>query len=225
MAARRVNDTPDAQQQTQALSHQKLKALQPELYSSSSWRKFLRENGYRLSSPNEDADHWKEYVAENLGRGYGEAAVVVSASPLLIAAYAGELDCVAMLKFPVQLASRYNLKTGSRLLAVNIYLEWNFFLPEDLNPGPRQTGKYRNFAPLIADFLIDEEIIKVRKAEITEDGWRRAEALGKEYLKQNGEKARDGRPLLCHLPAKAASAASAAKASKAIKAPAKPRRR
>jgi len=117
------------------------------------------------------------------------------------------------------------LKTGSRLLAVNIYLEWNFFLPEDLNPGPRQTGKYRNFAPLIADFLIDEEIINVRKAEITEDGWRRAEALGTEYLKQNGEKARDGRPLLCHLPAKAASAASAAKASKAIKAPAKPRRR
>jgi len=203
MAPRRVNDTPDDQSQPQTLSHQKLKALQPELYSSSSWRKFLRENGYRLSSPDEDADHWKEYVAENLSRGYCEAAIVVSDSPLLIAAYARELDCVAMLRFPVQLGMKYDLKIGSRLLAVNIYLEWNFFLPEDLNPGPRQTGKYRNFAPLIAEFLTDAETIKNKKTEITDAEWRRAEALGKEYLKQNGEKARDGRPLLCHLPAKA----------------------
>ena len=204
MAARRVNDTPETQSQTQALSHQKLKALQPELYSSRSWSKFLRENGYRLSSPNEDADHWKEYVAENLSRGYFEAAVVASAAPLLIAVYASELDCVAMLRFPAQLAAKYDLKIGARLSAVNIYLEWNFFLPEDLNPGPRQTGKYRNFAPLIAEFLTDAEIIKNRKAEIDEAGWRRAETLGREYLEQFGEKARDGRPLLSHLPAKAA---------------------
>lgn len=203
MAARTVNDTPGAQSQT-PLSHQKLKALQPELYSSRSWRKFLRENGYRLSSPDEDADHWKDYVAENLQRGDCEAAVVVSDSPLLIAAYAGEIDCVALLRFPGQFTAKYDLKIGSRLLAINIYLEWNFFLPEDLNPGPRQTGKYRNFAPLIAEFLTDDaEIIKDRKAEITQAEWQRAEAFGKEYLKQNGEKARDGRPLLCHLPAKA----------------------
>jgi hypothetical protein len=202
----RVNEPTDdhsrTQARTQALSHQKLKALQPELYSARSWRKFLRENGYRLSSPNEDADHWKEYVAENLSRGFCEAAVVTSSSPLMIAAYAGELDCVAMLRFPAQLAAKYDLKAGSRLLTINIYLEWNFFLPEDLNPGPRQTGKYRNFAPLIVEFLTDGEIIKEGKAAITEAQWRRAEALGKEYVMRNGEKARDGRPLLCHLPAK-----------------------
>ncbi|MGH9940092.1 MAG: hypothetical protein ACREAM_27955 [Blastocatellia bacterium] len=201
------NDTPAAQSQTLTLSHQKLKALQPELYSSRGWRKFLRENGYRLSSPDEAADHWKDYVAENLRSGDCEAAVVISDSPLLIAAYAGELDCVALLGFPGGFATKYDLKTGSRLLAVNFYLEWNFFLPEDLTPGPRQTGKYRNFAPLIAEFLTDDaEIIEHEKAEITQSEWRRAETLGEEYLKQNGEKARDGRPLLCHLPAKAAKA-------------------
>jgi len=219
MAANTVNDTPGAQSRT-LLSHQKLKALQPELYSARSWRKFLRENGYRLSSPDEDAEHWKDYVAENLQRGDCEAATVVSDSPLLIAAYASELDCVAMLSFPVQFAAKYDLNPGSRLLAVNIYLEWNFFLPEDLTPGPGQTGKYRNFAPLIAEFLTDDaEIIEHRKTEITKDEWRRAEALGNEYLKQNGEKARDGRPLLCHLPAKAA------KTAKAAKAPARTKRR
>src|SRR5262245_22088005 len=100
MNASRVDDTQAVQSQTYALSHEKLKALQPELYSTRSWQKFLRENGYRLSSPNEDADHWKNYVAENLERGVCEPAVVASASPLLIAAYAGDLDCVAMLRFP-----------------------------------------------------------------------------------------------------------------------------
>jgi hypothetical protein len=108
-----------------------------------------------------------------------------------------------LLSFPAQFVTKYNLKPGSRLLAVNIYLEWNFFLPEDLSPGPNQTGKYRNFAPLIADFLTDDaEAVEEKKAEITKTEWERAEALGKQYLKRNGEKARDGRPLLCHLPAK-----------------------
>src|SRR5262249_18012682 len=135
MAANTVNDTPDARS---LLSHQKLKAVQPELYSSRSWQKFLRENGYRLSSPDEDADHWKNYVAENLQRGVCEAAVVVSQSPLLIAAYAGELDCVALLSFSSQFATRYDLKIGSLLLAVDIFLEINFFFAGGLIHTQRQ---------------------------------------------------------------------------------------
>ena len=198
------DDPIGAHPQTLTISHAKLKALQPELYSPRSWRKFLREDGYHLSSANEDAEYWKEYIAENLHRGDYDAAVVVAKDPLQIAAFARELDCVVMLRFSGQFASKYDLQIGARLLAVNIYLEWNFFLPEDLHPGPNQTGKYRNFAPLIADFLTDDvEIIHHTKAGISDAEWSRVEALGKEYLKQNEGKARDGRPLLCHLPAKA----------------------
>ncbi|MGH9832583.1 MAG: hypothetical protein ACREBD_37905 [Blastocatellia bacterium] len=203
MAAQTANDISTSKSPTLTLSHRKLKALEPELYSSRSWQKFLRENGYRLASPTEDADHWKSYVEENLRRGDCRAAVVVSTSPLLIAAYAGELDCIAMLRFTDQLVPKHGLSVGTQLLAVNLYLEWNFFLPEDLNPGSRQTGKYRNFAPMIADFLTDEvNLVEEKKAGIAKAEWRRAEALGREYLKRHGEKARDGRPLLCHLPAK-----------------------
>jgi hypothetical protein len=204
MAANTVNDTRSAQSQTLTLSHQKLKALEPELYSSRSWQKFLRENGYRLGSPNEDAGYWKNYVEENLRRGDPRAAVVNSTSPLLIAAYAGEIDCIVMLRFSDQFVQRYDLKAGSRLLAVNIYLEWNFFPPEDLIPGPRSTGKYGNSAPLIAEFLTDDlNLVEQIKAGIGETEWQRTGTLGDEYLKQNADRARDGRPLLCHLPAKA----------------------
>jgi len=203
MAAQTANDISTSKSPTLTLSHRKLKALEPELYSSRSWQKFLRENGYRLAAPNENADHWKGYVEENLRRGDFRAAVAVSTSPLLIAAYASELDCIALLRFTDQLGPKYDLSVGTQLLAVNLYLEWNFFLPEDLNPGPRQTGKYRNFAPMIADFLTDEvNLVEEKKAGIVKAEWRRAETLGREYLKRHGEKARDGRPLLCHLPAK-----------------------
>ena len=203
MAAQTANDISTSKSPTLTLSQRKLKALEPELYSSRSWQKFLRENGYRLAAPNEDASHWKSYVEENLRRGDFRAAVVVSASPLLIATYASELDCIAMLRFTDQLVPKYDLSDGTQLLAVNLYLEWNFFLPEDLNPGPRQTGKYRNFAPMIADFLTDDaNLVEEKKAGIAKAEWRRAEALGREYLKWHGERARDGRPLLCHLPAK-----------------------
>lgn len=186
-----------------ALSLEKLRSLQPELFAPRSWTKFLRENGYRLGALNEDVEYWKRQFAEHLRAGVAEAAIVAAASPLMIAAYAGELDCIAMLRFEGRFAQRNPLNVGSRLLSVNNYLEWNFWLPEDLAPGPRASGKYRNFAPLIADFLVDDAgTVERLKAAIPERLWKRAESLGREYLLASGEKARDGRPLLCHLPAK-----------------------
>ncbi|MDX2031765.1 MAG: hypothetical protein SF339_13915 [Blastocatellia bacterium] len=188
---------------TLALSLEKLRALQPELFAPRSWTKFLRENGYRLGALNEDVEFWKRQFAEHLRGGVAEAAVVASAAPLLIAAYAGELDCIAMLRFEGRFAQRNPLRVGTRLLSSTNYLEWNFWLPEDLRPGPRASGKYRNFAPLIADFLTEDAgSVERLKTEIPERLWKRVESLGREYLAANGEKARDGRPLLCHLPAK-----------------------
>ncbi|MFN0087420.1 MAG: hypothetical protein ACKVX9_18670 [Blastocatellia bacterium] len=201
MAARTGNaELPTA---ALTLSTEKLRALQPELFVPRSWTKFLRENGYRLGALNEDVEYWKRQFADHLRAGVAEAAVVASASPLLIATFAGELDCVAMLRFDGKFAQRNPLSAGARLLSVNSYLEWNFWLPEDLTLGPRASGKYRNFAPLIADFLADDpETVERLKTEIPERIWKRTDMLGREYLAANGEKARDGRPLLCHLPAK-----------------------
>jgi hypothetical protein len=188
---------------TLALSHEKLKALHPELYSVRSWKKFLRENGYRLGSQNEDPEYWKSYIAEYLRCGDARAAVVITTSPLLIAAYASELDCIAMLQFDKKIARAYALGSGKRLLAINTYLEWNFWLPQDLSPGPRASGKYRNFAPFIADFLSDDEaLIEQLKAGLSDSEWKQAEESGRDYLNKFGARARDGRPLLCHLPAK-----------------------
>lgn len=188
---------------TLTLSDAKLKALSPELFLARSWTKFLRENGYRLGSQNDDPSYWKGYIADYLRSGDPRAAVVVSAAPLLVAAYAAELDCVALLRFDKKIAKLYHLADGDHLLAVNTYLEWNFWLPEDLTPGSRASGKYRNVAPLIADFLAeDDERIAQLKAGVGPAEWSQAETLGKQYLSQYGEKARDGRPLLCHLPAK-----------------------
>lgn len=195
--------TADATLPTLALSDEKLKLLQPELYAARSWNKFLRENGYRLGSRNESTEYWKAYIAEYLRCGDARAAVVLSTTPLLVAAYAGELDGVALLRFDKKIAQRYELTGGAQLLAIDTYLEWNFWLPEDLKLGPKDSGKYRNFAPLIAEFLsADAAAIQERKAPIGAFEWARAEILGREYLNQFGEKARDGRPLLCHLPAK-----------------------
>jgi hypothetical protein len=186
-----------------SLSDEKLKAVQPELFSARSWTRFLRENGYRLGATDQTAAYWKRYIAEYLHAGDPRAAVVLSTAPLLVAAYAGELDCIAMLRFDKKLVRLHGLHAGSRLLAVNTYLEWNFWLPEDLKPGPNDSGKYRNFAPLIADFLCaDAGAIQHGKDAVSPFEWTRTETLGHESLNQTGEKARDGRPLLCHLPAK-----------------------
>src|SRR5262245_61598337 len=115
MADRTVKvDSPTA---TLSLSDEKLKAIEPELYSARSWNKFLRENGYRLGSQNESTEYWKNHIAQYLRCGDARAAVVVSVSPLLIAPFAIELDCVALLRFDRKVARAYDLNAGKQLLA------------------------------------------------------------------------------------------------------------
>lgn len=185
-----------------SLSPEKLKLLHPELFSANGWKKFMREHGYRLASQNEDPASWKTYISEYLYRGDARAAVVIGTAPLLIAAYASELDCIAMLKFDKKIERAFRLHNGQRMLAIDTYLEWNFFLPRDLTPGPGASGRFRNFAPFIAEFLSADDIrIEELKTGISESEWNLAESAGLHYLHTFGPVARDGRPLLCHLPA------------------------
>ena len=65
--------------------------------------------------------HVRTELKEHLMYGDSRAAVVVSLSPLLVAAYTDELDCVAMLRFPDELVTEYKLVRYSRLLTTNTY--------------------------------------------------------------------------------------------------------
>lgn len=169
------------------LSHEKLKKLRPDLYGFRYiflWILIKIVRGVPQ----------KVYIEEALFNGDSRAAVVVSTSPLLVAAYTDELDCVAILQFPNEFATEYSLSVGSRLLTINTYGEGGTY-SADLTIGPGNSGNWTRFHPLIADFLSnDTDRIGARKREITEDEWSRAAALGNAYLKEKPGVARTGKP-------------------------------
>ena len=95
-------------------------------------------------------------IDKHLQFGDSRAAVVVSVSPLLVAAYSDERDCVVMLKFPEELVATYRLKPGSRLITVNTYMQGPKRPVADLIEGPLSRGNWHNVIPMIADFLSDD---------------------------------------------------------------------
>ena len=174
------------------LSPAKLKKLMPEFYSLGSKWIWRRRRSY-----------WLTYFEGHLYYGDSRAAVVVSTSPLLVAAYTDEIDCIALLRFDDSLVSKYGLEIGSRLITVNRYYDIDGSGYEsDLIPGPATTGRYGNFMPFIADFLTDDvERLDKLKTEISEDEWLRTESLGQKYLAEDFARPRDGRPCWSEQPA------------------------
>jgi len=69
---------------------------------------------------------------------WGDAnpAMVVGVKPdaLFVAAYSADIDCVVLLRFPVEFAIDQQLKAGSRLIALNSY-EKKSEIAADLKPG------------------------------------------------------------------------------------------
>jgi hypothetical protein len=148
-----------------------------------------------------------EVLREHMAAGSSNAAVVISVKPLLVAAYTGDLDCIAMLAFPDWLVKEYNLQVGSRLLTVN-----TFHTPEhrkdapDLHFGPKRLPKFTNVFPIIADFVTyDKERVAEREKEIGDEAWERCEKYGKEYREKYLDLARNGSPLYSGVPAAAKS--------------------
>lgn len=136
---------------------------------------------------------------QRLRQGDCRAAVVVSSDPLLVAAYADELDCAVLLRFPLELAETYGLQVGSRLLAVTTYLSQGE-RAEDLKPGPRSHDRVTNVVPLIAEFLVDDlEAVEERKAQVPEDEWRRAGRRARTALRRQPKPIRHGHPYVCQL--------------------------
>jgi hypothetical protein len=177
-----------------SLSDAKLRRLRPDLYG---WRRRLREKtGWAFPQ--------RDYVAKHLRLGDSRAALAVSAAPLLVAAYSDELDAVALLRFPDGLAGEYGLRDGSRLLSVNSYRRERA-VDADLTPGPGWSGAWTGFMPVVAEFVSDDAgAIEGHKRRITEAEWRRADELGREYLRLRPGVARDGRPIFCASPAEVA---------------------
>jgi hypothetical protein len=165
-------------------------------------------------------EEFEELLDEHLRVGASEAACVISVEPLLVAAYTGELDCVAMLNLPSWLAEEHGLEAGRRLLTVNTYYP-DPPVAEDLLPGPKRytnnkiryllsflrpsllgPPRWTNFFPVIADFFSkDVKRIYRRKANIPEKTWIRCHEMGTEYLRNFPEKWRYGTPYRSSFPA------------------------
>jgi uncharacterized protein (TIGR02996 family) len=176
------------------LSDAKLRRFHPELYSF--W-------GLVYALVTGEPVNLRSVVKEHLYHGDSRAAVVVSVAPLLVSAYTDEFDSVVLLKFPNDLVQEYGLAIGSRLLTSNTYQLASDprLLAVDLLDGPRSHLHWDNFSPRIAEFLSDDILrIEKRKAEISAEEWQCAHEMGMERLARNVP-CRDGRPLLCGVPA------------------------
>ncbi len=192
---RTLDDTTFASDPGQiTLSHDKLRVLRPDLYGLCGlWKSIL--SVFRVGWPQ------RIYIEEQLQNGDSRAAVVVATSPLLIAAYTDELDCVAMLRFPAEFVHRYHLSDGTRLLTVNCYGDSPNYDP-DLILGPNMIQRWTGFHALIAEFVTDDyNRVEARKMEITDNEWQRAYTMGKDYITRHPGVARDGRPVYSSLPA------------------------
>ena len=120
-------------------SMEKLRRLQPELFG---WRGWLVRHAWGSRTLN--ARQTIAMIAEHMNCGDSRAAVVAQVSPLVVAAYTDELDCVVLLSFPDELAGEYQLRVGSRLLTVNTYGKAKR-IASDLQEGPNALHRWTNF--------------------------------------------------------------------------------
>jgi hypothetical protein len=177
-----------------ALSHDKLRRLRPDLYG-------VRGLFKSVVASLRGGRQLRQFVEEQLQLGDSRAAVVMSTAPLLIAAYTDEIDCVAMLRFPDELAGEYRLSPGGRLLTVNYYGDAPNY-DGDLIPGRGAEHRWTGIHPLIADFLTDDHArLEACKQQLPAEEWQRAAALGAQYLTLRSGVARDGRPGYASFPA------------------------
>jgi hypothetical protein len=174
------------------LSESKLRRVRPDLFGvrGLGWR-FIRLY-FGSGAPRFDP---RRFIEEQLWYGDARAAVVVSATPLRVAAYCDEMDCVAMLQLPQRLAAELNLADGARLVTANTYTSGWSPGRSDLIPGMYHSGQFTGFYPLLADLATDDrERLAALKREIPEAEWRRTQELGRAYLAARPKEYRNGLP-------------------------------
>lgn len=119
-------------------------------------------------------------IDQYLRNGDTQPAVVVSLSSFVISVYSEDMDAVLFLKFPEELAAKYGLSTGSRLVSSNIYFE-GAKIAKDIHTGVGYTHSFADFTPVIPLFLSnDEGFIRNRINLFDEAEWNRLRLLTEE---------------------------------------------
>lgn len=133
-----------------------------------------------------------DYVARALCFGDTQPAVVVSAKPLIIAAYSDEMDAVVMLHFPVELTEKYSLAPGTRLTTSNVYFNGSKCAP-DILPGGNFSRKFADFMPIVQLFIgKNDDAIRAKTALFGENVWARVAECAAEYRRLRPGVCRDG---------------------------------
>lgn len=164
----------------------KLKFLIPELFTPFQKLKYKLKN-WRFSSH-------IEQVAEHIKLGDSQGAIVVNTTPLLIAAYNADIDCVVMLKFENKIQEQYQFKIKDKLVCVNTFGDAPE-LQSDLIPGKNNSEMWTIVHPIIADLVSNSTTaLDKRKNEIGDEGYNYIWNLASEYLTLKKGVYRDGKP-------------------------------
>jgi len=156
---------------------------QPELAGKSGEQ--LKEKDLRFHTSSYDGTF--KAVADHIRTGDTRAAVVIQTRPnLLVAAYSDDLDCVAVLRFPLALVDKFQLYDGARLLTCNWYgCNPNGLVLDDLKPSPAGSGHWTNFHPVIAQFVSsDTSRLQELAQSICEAEWDLTARYGQEWLQR-----------------------------------------
>lgn len=182
------------------VSEAKLRELEPGLFTARTYK----------CCATCDVDHPAADMREKLGEHPCSrcccAAVVMSVEPLIVAAYADDLDGVVLLRFPSSYAARYGLEVGSQLLAVNLYQEVKAkngarLYAVDIVPGPNRQA-WSSFSPLIAELVSDDEArIAEIKATMPAKDWLTCATRARAHIDRLGiAHARSGEPMAAGFP-------------------------
>lgn len=161
-----------------------------------SYRKYypIRKLIFKSFKEKFNSDMRIQYIAPELLYGDTQPALVCSIDPLLVAAYSDEMDAVVMLRFPIELVSKYSLTVGTRLVTSVTYTPNHFdSYARDIFAGENASGLYSDFSPIVQLFIAKNDAKIMKRTELFDaDRWSLVEKLATEYLSKHSGLSRDG---------------------------------
>lgn len=133
-------------------------------------------------------------IADFVQYGDTQPALVMSVSPLIIAAYSDEMDAVMMLRFPEVLAKQYRLRKGKKLVTVNTY-RWleGHDIASDLFVGENYLRRYSDCQPVVPLFLSNDVGLLKKKVRLFDRAtWRMVAQKAQQYADEHPGLSRNG---------------------------------